>query len=136
MPTTVMLVEDHRVMREALTYVLSKEPDLLLVATAADADEALAAGVRTNPQVVIMDIRLPGRDGVDATRELCRELADVRVVILSVTCTRELIDSAFAAGACGYLVKNGSHRQLIDAIHLAADGGCPVTDSARRLLAK
>lgn len=136
MPTTVMLVEDHRVMREALTYVLSKEADLLLVATAADADEALTAAMRTNPRVVIMDITLPGRDGVDVTRELCRELAGVRVVILSASCTRELVDSAFAAGACGYVVKNGSRRQLIDAIHLAAKGGCPLTDSARRLLGK
>ena len=123
-------------MREALTYVLSKEPGLLLVAAAADADDALAAAVRTRPRVVIMDIGLPGNDGIEATRELCDELADVRVVILSVSCTRELVESAFAAGACGYLVKNGSHRQLIDAIHLAADGGCPLTDTARRVLGK
>lgn len=133
-PTTVMLVEDHHGLRDALSYVLSTEPDLELVAVAADADAALAAGMRTKTQVVVMDIRLPGRDGVDATRELCRELADVRVVILSVSCTRELVTSAFAAGACGYLVKNGSHRQLIDAIHLAAEGGRPLADSARRLL--
>ena len=123
-------------MREALTYVLSREPGLLLVAAAADADDALAVAVRTRPRVVIMDIGLPGHDGIEATRELCDELADVRVVILSVSCTRELVESAFAAGACGYLVKNGSHRQLIDAIHLAADGGCPLTDTARRLLGK
>jgi DNA-binding NarL/FixJ family response regulator len=131
-----MLVEDSRIMREALTFVLSRQPDLQLVATAADADEALAAGVRTRPDVVLMDITLRARDGVDATRELCREVTGVRVVILSGSCSRDLITSAFGAGACGYLVKDGSHRQLIDAIHLAADGGRPLTDCARRVLGK
>jgi DNA-binding NarL/FixJ family response regulator len=129
-----MLVEDNRVMLDALTYVVGQESGLQLVATAADAEEAVTAGRRTQPQVVVMDIRLPGRDGIDATRELCRELPDVRVVILSVTCTRRLIREAFGAGACGYLVKDGSHRQLVDAIHFAADGGCPLTHAARRLL--
>ena len=132
--TTIMLVEDNRVMRDALTYVVAQETDLRLVATATDAEEALTAGRSTKPQVVIMDIRLPGRDGIDATRELCRELPDVHVLILSVCCTGKLIRAAFGAGACGYLVKNGSHRQLVDAIHLAADGGCPLTHHARRLL--
>ena len=91
---TVMLVEDNRVMLDALTYVIGQESGLQLVATAADAEEAITAGRRTQPQVVVMDIRLPGRDGIDATRELCRALPDVRVVILSVSCTRKLVREA------------------------------------------
>lgn len=134
--TTVMLVEDNRLMRELLAYVVDQEPGLLLVAIADDGESALELGVRTRPQVVVMDVHLPGRDGVDATRELCRQLPDVRVVVLSATCTRQLVHMALAAGACGYLVKDGSHRQLVDAINSAAAGGSPLAPLALRLLGR
>jgi DNA-binding NarL/FixJ family response regulator len=134
--TTVMLVEDNRLMLELLTYVVQQEPGLQLVATASDGDEAVALGVSVRPHVVVMDVRLPGRDGVEATRELCRCLPDVRVVVLSAICTRRLVHLALAAGACGYLVKDGSHSTLVDAIRSAAVGGSPFTPLAHRFLAR
>ena len=132
--TTVMLVEDNRLMRELLAYVVEQEPGLDLVAVAEDGEAALELGMLTRPQVVVMDVNLPGRDGVEATRELCRELPGVRVLILSVSCNRKLVHRALAAGACGYLVKDGSHHQLVDAIRAAAVGGSPLAPLARRLV--
>ena len=124
--TTVMLVEDNQLMRELLSYVVDQEPGLELVAVAEDGDAAVELGMLTRPQVVVMDVNIPGRDGVEATRALCRGLPEVRVLILSVSCSRRLVRLAFAAGACGYLVKDGSHHQLVDAIRSAAAGGSPL----------
>lgn len=131
--TTVMLVEDNRLLRETLSYVVQQEPDLELVGIAADGTEALTVGVRAKPRVVLLDIKLPDRSGIDVAVDLCRLLPDVRVVILSAFCTRRLVHSAFSAGACGYLEKDGSHRHLVDAIRSAADGGRPITPLAGRL---
>lgn len=129
-----MLVEDNQRLLELLVYVLECEADLLLVATAADADGAVTRGVLMAPHVVVMDVALPGRDGVEATRELCLRLPDVRVVMLSASCNRRVVQRAFAAGACGYLVKDGSPRLLVDAIRFAAEGGNPLAPLARELL--
>lgn len=134
MPTTVMLVEDNRLMREVLTYLVDQEPGLRLVATAADGASALTYAMHTRPHVVVMDVHLPGRDGVETTSELCQALPDVRVVMLSVSCSRRLVRTALAAGACGYLVKGGSPRALIAAIQSAAEGGRPLSPLARELL--
>lgn len=131
--TTVMLVEDNRLMRELLAYVVEQEPGLELVAVAEDGDAALELGMLTRPQVVVMDVNLAGRDGVEATRALCRVLPGVRVLMLSVSCNRRLVHLALAAGACGYLVKDGSHHELLDAIRSAAAGGSPLAPLARRV---
>ncbi len=131
-----MLVDDNQRLLEVLAYVVEGEADLQLVATAVDADTAVARGVRTEPHVVVMDHALPGRDGAHATSELCHRLPDVRVIMLSASCSRRLIQGAFAAGACGYLVKGDSPHLLVEAIRCAAQGGSPLAPLARELLAR
>ncbi len=131
--TTVMLVEDNESVRDALAFVVAREPGLRLVATACDGEAALPLAQRNRPRVVVMDVQLPGCDGVEATRDLCTHLPDVRVVILSASCTRQLVRRAFAAGACGYLVKGGSPQLVVDAIRRAAETEGPVTSTVWRL---
>lgn len=131
--TTVMLVEDNESVRDALALVVEREPGLRLVAAAPDAESGVPIALHLRPRVVVMDVQLPGRDGVAATRDLCLELPDVRVVILSASGSRQVARRAFAAGACGYLVKGGSPDGVVDAIRRAADSTGPVTASVWRL---
>lgn len=122
----VVLVDDHRLLREAVGGLLALEPDLLVVGSAADASEALALLGRTRPDVVLMDLSMPGVDGIAATEALRRARPGLRVVILSATCSRHQVHQAFDAGACGYLLKDGSVGHLCDGIRSAARGGRPV----------
>lgn len=130
----VMLVEDHQLMREVLALVLEREPDLAVVGAAGDAGQALALLHRSRPDVVLMDLDLPGPDGVRAARAMMRVVPGLRVVILSATCTPAQVHRSLAAGACGYLVKDGSVEQLYVGVREAARGGRPMAPLAAAML--
>lgn len=129
----VMVIDDHRMVREAVVRMVSGEPDLEVVGAAADAGEGLRLVECRRPDVVTMDIHLTGMDGITATRLLCATKAAVRVVILSASCSTELVRASAAAGACGYLVKGDPPRQLLEGIRAAARGGHPMSDEVARL---
>ena len=122
----VMLVDDHQMVREAVGRLLGLEGDLEVVGSAADAREAVLLLERVRPDVVLMDVSMPGTDGISATETLRDSVPGLRVVILSATCNRHQVHQAFNAGACGYLLKDGSVGQLCDGIRSAARGGRPV----------
>lgn len=126
MVTKVMLVDDHRLMREVLVHLLSHEPDLAVVGSAADASESVSLARATRPDVVVMDIDLPGPDGIAATRSLLALDASIRVVMLSASCTRALVYDSAAAGACGYLLKGDPAHHLPEGIRAAARGDHPM----------
>ena len=134
MTTRVLLVDDHRLMCEVLEFVVQLEPDLNVVGTAPDAESALAAVEWALPDIVVMDVGLGGMDGIAATRELTFRHPDVRVVMLSASCTRTLVTDSFAAGAWGYLVKTGPPEELITAIREVSQGRRSLAPSARALL--
>lgn len=126
MRTRVMLVDDHRMVRDAVVVLVSHEPDLVVVGVAGDARSAVREARTTRPEVVVMDLDLAGTDGLAATRSLLALDPTLRVLVLSASCTPSLIDAAVDAGACGYLVKGDRAQLLLDGIRLAAAGGHPM----------
>jgi DNA-binding NarL/FixJ family response regulator len=119
---TVLLVDDHPVVRVGLRGMLEAEPDLAVVGEAASGDEALVLVSALHPQVVLMDLRMPGIDGVTATARITRTHPNVRVLVLTTYHTDSDILRAIEAGATGYLLKDASISALADAIRTAARG--------------
>lgn len=122
MSITVLLVDDHPVVREGLRGMLDAESDLRVVGEAGSGEEALALVPAWEPDVVLMDLRMPGLDGVATTRRLLQEQPKRRVVVLTTYETDADILRAVEAGAAGYLLKDASRTELAEAIRAAARG--------------
>jgi DNA-binding NarL/FixJ family response regulator len=118
----VLVVDDHPVVRSGLVALLAVEPDLQVVGEAADGAEALAAVKTTAPHVVLMDLRMPGMDGADATARIVGDHPGTRVLVLTTFDTDDDILRAVEAGASGYLLKDTRRDELVEAIRAAARG--------------
>jgi DNA-binding NarL/FixJ family response regulator len=118
----VLLADDHPVVRAGLHGMLSAEPDLEVVAEAGSGDEAVVLAARYRPDVVLMDLRMPGVDGATATARIAAELPEVKVLVLTTYDTDADIVRAVEAGAAGYLLKDTPREQLADAVRAAARG--------------
>jgi DNA-binding NarL/FixJ family response regulator len=133
----VMLVDDQKLMREGLRILLELEPDLQVVGEAGDGRAALAAYSDCQPDVVLMDVRMPGMDGVEATWRLRQRWPEVRVIILTTFDDEEYVFEGLRAGALGYLLKDVSGEDLADAVRKVAAGGALIEPSvARKVLAE
>jgi DNA-binding NarL/FixJ family response regulator len=121
-PIRVVVADDQAAIRESLATVLDLAGDITVVATARDGREAVDAAAREQAQVVLMDLRMPGMDGVDATRELNRTHPDIAVVVLTTFADDESILAALTAGARGYLTKDSGREDIARAIRAAAAG--------------
>ena len=126
-----MVVDDHRLVREAVVQLLSSQPDIAVVGAAEDAQTAVPLARAAEPDVVVMDLMMPGVDGIAATRSLVQAMPWLKVVILSATCTPLLVRESFRAGACGYLLKDDPADDLSDAVRRAVRGEQPMTPLAR-----
>ncbi|GAB3870168.1 response regulator transcription factor [Kibdelosporangium lantanae] len=118
----VMLVDDHPVVREGLRGMLEAEPDLTVVGEAGSGAEAVALARREQPDVVLMDLRMPGLDGADATAEIMATTRTIRVIVLTTYESDADILRAVEAGAAGYLLKDASRAELAGAIRAATRG--------------
>jgi DNA-binding NarL/FixJ family response regulator len=121
-PLRIVVADDQRAVREALATVLDAEPGLEVVGLAGDGDEAVELAHRFSPEVVLMDLRMPGVDGVAATRRLATELPDVKVVVLTTFADDASILAALEAGASGFLTKDAGREQITLAVRSAAAG--------------
>lgn len=121
MALTVVLVDDHTMLRQGLRRALESE-GIEVVGEAADGDEGVRVALASNPDVVLMDVSMPRTDGIDATRRLLAERSEMRVVMLTMHIDREVFDSALKAGAVGYVTKDSSVTEVVEAIRLAANG--------------
>ncbi|MBE1576492.1 response regulator [Amycolatopsis roodepoortensis] len=119
---TIMLVDDHPVVREGLRGMLEAEPDLSVVGEAGSGDEAVALSRVKQPDVILMDLRMPGLDGVGATRKILADRPGQRIVVLTTYETDADILRAVEAGASGYLLKDASRAELAGAIRAASRG--------------
>ena len=119
---TIMLVDDHPVVREGLRGMLEAEPDLSVIGEAGTGDEAVALSRVKQPDVILMDLRMPGLDGVGATRKILADRPGQRVVVLTTYETDADILRAVEAGASGYLLKDASRAELAGAIRAASRG--------------
>jgi DNA-binding NarL/FixJ family response regulator len=117
----VIVADDHPVVREGLRAMLDAEPDLEVVGEAASGAEAVALAARLRPDVVLMDLRMPGTDGVGATGQIVAT-GDARVLVVTTYDTDTDILRAVEAGATGYLLKDTPRRELADAVRAAARG--------------
>ena len=112
----VLLVDDHLLARHRTRQQLEEIPNVQVVGEAVDGFEAVALARTLSPDLVLMDLKMPGLDGLEATRRITAELPDVRVIVLSSFAEESTQRSAIAAGAHGYLVKGGSTQSFADAI--------------------
>ena len=118
----VMIVDDHAMVRKGLVTFLKNAPDLELVGEARDGREAIEACERLRPDVILMDLVMPELGGVAATRTIHQRRPDVRVIALTSFQEKELVQDALQAGAIGYLLKNLSGEELVEAIRQAHAG--------------
>jgi DNA-binding NarL/FixJ family response regulator len=130
----VAVADDHGVLRDGLAGVIGAQPDMELVATAADGAEAVAMCRSTAPDVVLMDLEMPVLDGIGATRAILAEAPKTAVLVLTSFSDRRRITSALDAGAVGYLLKDASADEVVRGIRTAAEGGSPLDPRAARSL--
>jgi two-component system response regulator DevR len=118
----ILLVDDHEVVRLGLNSLLSNYPGFEVVAEASDADEAVSKCIEYKPDVVIMDIRLPGKNGIEATKEIMEELPDTKVIMLTSFAEDDLLFDAINAGAYGYVLKQIGSDDLIKSLETIGRG--------------
>jgi len=121
-PIRILVVDDHFMVRMGLSASLNVEPDMEVVAEAGTGEAALEACRKHHPNLVIMDVRLPGMGGSDATAAILRQFPDVRVLMLSTHAGEEEIYRALQAGAHGYVLKNLVREELLRAIRQVVEG--------------
>jgi DNA-binding NarL/FixJ family response regulator len=121
-PIRLLIADDQSMVRHGFRVILESEPEIEVVAEAADGDQAVAAWRRFAPDVVLMDVRMPGTDGLEATREILGSDTATRVIILTTFDLDEYVFESLRAGASGFLLKNASPEQLIDAVLVVARG--------------
>jgi DNA-binding NarL/FixJ family response regulator len=131
----VVLVDDHAMVREGLRLLLRTAPDIVVVGDAENGVAALALAQRVVPDIVVLDLDMPGGDGMLALRELGRVLPSVRVLILTVHAEHQRLLALLEAGARGYLTKEAASHDLVEAIRVVAAGEVYVRPTAARLLA-
>lgn len=118
----VLIVDDHEVVRLGLRTLLERHPHLKVVGEAGSAEEAIMQVDRQRPDVVVMDVRLPGRSGVQACREIRARFPDTKVIMLTSYEDDEALFEAISAGACGYVLKQIGSEQLVQAIETVGRG--------------
>jgi DNA-binding NarL/FixJ family response regulator len=134
-PVRLLVVDDHPVVRDGIVGMVSSDPGIEVVGEASDGAEAVGLARALNPDVVLMDLRMPGTDGVAAIRELARLGVTSRVVVLTTYDSDSDVLPAIEAGATGYLLKDAPRDELVRAVHAAANGNSALAASvASRLV--
>ena len=128
----VMVVDDHPVMRSGLRDTLEASGRFEVVGQAGDGEEALRTVEELKPQVIVMDVIMPGKDGIDACREIMELLPDTRVMMLTASTEEDAVIEAIAAGAGGYLQKYSRPEELVEAVLDVAEGRLRIPEKAVR----
>ena len=132
----VAIVEDSKTIRESLTHFVQTDAECECVFACATAEEALVEIPRHQPQVVLMDIQLPGLSGIDCTAQIKKLLPAVQIIMVTVYEDTDRISAALRAGACGYLLKRCTPAELVSAVREAQMGGVPMPrEIARKVIA-
>jgi DNA-binding NarL/FixJ family response regulator len=118
----ILLVEDHTLVRVGLCALLSREPDLEVVGEAANGRDAIRLAVSLSPDLVIMDLTMPGINGIEAIEEIKRRQPDLRVLVVTLHRAEEYVQESFRAGANGYILKEATHEELRVAVRSVLSG--------------
>ncbi|HEX3157771.1 MAG TPA: response regulator transcription factor [Gemmatimonadaceae bacterium] len=132
----VILADDHAVVRAGLKAVLGAAKDIEIVGEARDGEEAVALAERLTPDVVVMDLTMGGKDGLEATKTIAARGLASRVLVLTMHAEEDYLVPLLEAGAAGYLMKNAADRELVDAVRTVARGEMYVGAAAARVLAR
>ncbi|OFY84243.1 MAG: DNA-binding response regulator [Bacteroidetes bacterium RIFCSPLOWO2_12_FULL_35_15] len=118
----IVIADDHRIVRDGLKSLLSDEKDILIIGEAANGEEALNKTHELKPDILMADISMPGMNGIEMTRILCKEDSKTKVLIVSMHDNEDYINQALEAGASGYLLKDSSKEELLKAIKAVQNG--------------
>ncbi|MFD8555888.1 response regulator [Streptosporangium canum] len=130
----VTVADDQAVVRMGITAVLGAEPDITVVGQAADGDTAVAQAASLRPDVAVLDIRMPGADGLTATSRITAEVPGTKVVVLTTFGLDEYVFAALRAGAAGFLLKDADPERIIDAVRVVARGDALLDPGVTRRL--
>src|SRR5215212_805025 len=119
----ILLADDHETVREGLRMILNAQPDMQVVATAGDGSEAITQCEKITPDIVLMDISMPGMNGLAATQRLSEKCPDTKVVTLTRHADSSYLQQLMRAGAAGYVLKQSRPAELLHAIRSVASGG-------------
>jgi DNA-binding NarL/FixJ family response regulator len=125
-PAQILIADDHELVRDGIKYMLAYEGDLEVIGEASNGQEVVELCRRLKPDLVLMDVRMPEMDGLEATRAMKAEQPEVSVLVISIYRNLDYLLEAIVAGAAGYVLKDAPNRQLINAIHRALDGESPL----------
>jgi DNA-binding NarL/FixJ family response regulator len=130
--TSVLIADDQAMIRTGLRKILEAEPDLDVVAEAADGSEAVAEATRLRPDVVLMDIRMPVLDGIEATRRVTRTVPSTRVLILTTFGLDTYVFDSLRSGASGFMLKDAPPEELVAAVRIVAAGDALLAPAVTR----
>lgn len=133
-PIRLLVADDHEIVREGLCTLFSEEPDLLVVGEAKNGEEAVRLAVALTPDVVLMDLMMPGLDGIEATRRILGEAPAVRILVLTTFADEPHVRRAIVAGAHGFLLKDVLKEELLRSIRAVAEGRPALHAEAQRHL--
>jgi DNA-binding NarL/FixJ family response regulator len=128
----VLIVDDEPLVRSGVRMILESEHDIEIVGEAADGNDALEQAHTLTPDIVMLDVRMPGLDGIETTRRLLQRKASPRILILTTFDLDEYVYEAMKAGASGFLLKNAPPAKLVDAVRTVADGGALLAPAITR----
>src|ERR1035438_9863693 len=132
----IILVDDHHLVRDGIKSLLSSTSDLEIVGEASDGIELFEILSSVKPDIIIMDISLPGKSGIDLTRSICKDYPDIKVLILSMYNNEDFIFNSIKAGARGYLPKNTTRNELLEAIYAIDSGEEFYSESISKIMVK
>ena len=130
----ILIADDHAIVRIGLSALLKTEPDLSVVGVAKDGEEAVAEALRLKPDVIVMDLMMPKKNGVEATAEIHEKLPETKIVILTTFAASDGIKHALDAGATGAVMKTAEDAELVSIIRTVAAGGTVISDEIQQLL--
>src|SRR5258708_29029291 len=137
MPYGVLLVDDHKILRDGIKAILERTADFRVVAETEDGSSAVTLCGKLQPDLVLMDLRLPGINGIEAAPEIVRRCARTRVIILTMYDDENSVVAAFRGGVRGFLLKKASSADLVDALRIVSQGGCYLSsDVSNHLLTR
>jgi DNA-binding NarL/FixJ family response regulator len=134
--TKVAVVEDSDTLRQCLEKIINAAPGYKCVCTCGNAEEALVKVPKAKPDVVLMDIHLPGESGITCTARLRETMPELQIIIVTVYNDTKMVFQALKAGACGYVLKRADEKEILDAIAEVRAGGAPMTSEIARMLVR
>lgn len=134
--TTIVLADDHALVREGTRQILSGQSDLTVVGEASRGEDAVRMVLEMRPVVVLMDMRMPGINGIEATRQILAQAPDTKVIIVSAHEDEDYVREALAAGVAGYILKTAPARELVEGVRAVAAGSLVLSPSLSRRLAQ